>query len=308
MSRIGVSAEFPLKDFDVNNLQITVVTKSGNTIEPVMVSVERGIGKNAKLTTVVSDFPTNTKEISRLQLRNLKPRIPNPTRIELVEVEQPVDMATIWGNVNDLDGDSEVVASDKNLTMTIPPGRHDLAPGQPLNAPLILNQIFGDFTFQVKVTSEFDPGKKPLGNAPPYNGAGIVLWESVDNYLRIERNAYWTRAGAKLCDSPLIEYWYKHRDQGLNTEEVTPDFYSGKSTWLKVSRKEKEIAVSLSHDGTAWDEIKSFPTELPDELFVGVLAINTSNSPFVVAFDNFHLRADRLIAPAIITRKKAVEK
>ena len=57
-----------------------------------------------------------------------------------------------------------------------------------------------------------------------------------------------------------------------------------------------------------WYEIKSFDTDFPDELFVGVLAVNTSDTPFAIAFEEFSLRADHLIAPAVISRKKVEAK
>lgn len=192
-------------------------------------------------------------------------------------------------SIVDPDGDCEFRFGGDRLTITVPPTNHNLHPIRGMNAPRVLKQISGDFTVQVKVSSDFAPGKKstkPQGQGRPFNGAGILIWENGENYLRIERNAYWL-GDSLYCYPPLIEYWRDREDSGVNNPPRDASYFTGRSTWLKARRHGDRMTVSISHDGEEWSEVKTFPVDMADEVHVGVAAVNSSDEPFAVDFEEF---------------------
>lgn len=314
-TQLAVAAAFPLKGYDATSVRVKAITIQGQVIEPTksQTTTIAGKGNQSPTSTFDVEFAVAPNKLSRLIIESRSQRtLEEETKaqnsvvksLELVTSEKEDAQYTRWGNVSDLDGDCEFDINEKTLRIAVPPGCHDLAPGQPLNAPFVLNQISGDFTIQVKVVGTFVPGKRPQKQPVAYNGAGILVWDNDDHYLRVERNGYWSRGDGLLrCDAPLMEYWKARNYQGHNLadDKVIADFIRGDTLWLKLSRRSKEMTVSISHDGTKWETANSFETDLPDELFIGLSGLNTSDELFVVTFEQFTLTADRLIAPARLT-------
>lgn len=194
-----------------------------------------------------------------------------------------------WISVTDPDKDCEFRLAGDKLSITIPAKNHNLHPVRGLNAPRVLKKVSGDFTVQVKVTSDFKPGTKstkPEGQGRPFNGAGILVWQSDENFLRIERNAYWV-GDSLYCYPPGIEYWRDRQYSGFNNSPTDASYFMGRSTWLKGRRQGQNVTVSISHDGTEWNEVKTFQIEMSDEVSVGVAAVNSSDTPFTVDFEEF---------------------
>ena len=63
-------------------------------------------------------------------------------------------------SVTDPDKDCEFSLLGDNLVVVVPPVNHNLHPVRGMNAPRVLKKVAGDFTAQVKVTSDFKPGTK----------------------------------------------------------------------------------------------------------------------------------------------------
>ncbi len=208
-----------------------------------------------------------------------------------IGADEPKPLSLLaWLRIIDPDKDCEIIPGDEKLTITVPPRNHNLHPVRGVNAPRVLQRVTGDFTVQVKVTGEFLPGAQSTGIGTPFNGAGLLLWGNSHNFLRIERNIF--RIDDKLyCYPPLIEHWREGEFAGANDDPVDAEFFKGRSTWLKLARRGKQATVSVSHDGKEWMEIKTVEVEFPEKLSVGVAAINSSNAPFTVHFEEFEIKA-----------------
>jgi regulation of enolase protein 1 (concanavalin A-like superfamily) len=189
-----------------------------------------------------------------------------------------------WSAIVDPDNDCQI---ESTLCITVPDTNHDLNPRRGMNAPRLLKKVKGDFTVQVKVTSDFKPGDASTGPGRPFNGAGLLIWDDEDNFLRLERNAYWV-ADSLFCYPPLIEHWHDGKYSGFNSSPTRADeFFKGRSTWLKLRRQDTRITASFSHDGDEWTVAKEFTVDFPDEVSAGIAALNTSNAAFSVAFEAF---------------------
>ena len=193
-----------------------------------------------------------------------------------------------WGTVTDPDKDCQFSIQGDKLGITVPAKNHNLHPARGLNAPRVLKKVTGDFSVQVKITADFKPGTTSTARGQPFNGAGLLVWQSEESFLRVERNAFWS-GDALVCFPPLIEYWSKGAYSGANDDPTDAAYFKGPSTWLKASRKGKHVTVSISHDGKEWSDVKTFPVDMTDDLFVGVAAVNSSDTPFTVHFEEFTL-------------------
>ena len=191
-----------------------------------------------------------------------------------------------WDTISDTDKDCTISPA---IIMTVPGKNHDLHPHRGMSAPRLLKKVSGDFTVQVKVTGEFIPGEKSVGKGLAFNGAGLLIWQNKNNFLRMERNAFGD-PDSLHCFPPLIEHWQDGKYKGVNSKVVlADDFFEGYSTWLKFQRKGTSITASYSHDGKEWTVTKKLTIDFSDELSVGVAALNTSNAPFIVVFEEFNL-------------------
>lgn len=203
--------------------------------------------------------------------------------------EKPKSALTEAISIIDPDQDCEFKILADKLTITVPPTNHNLHPVRGMNAPRVLKKVSGDFTIQVKVTSDFLPGKKTtkakeMGR--PFNGAGILIWQNENNYLRVERNAYWVN-DTLYCYPPLTEYWHNGQGEGFNNEPTEATYFTDRSTWLVAERKGNNMSVWISHDGDEMTQERNFEIKMEHDVLVGVAAINSSDTPFTVDFEEF---------------------
>lgn len=200
---------------------------------------------------------------------------------------------TGWGTAIDPDGDCDIKVQGKNLSITIPAALHDLnADIDKYNAPRVLREATGDFVIQVKVVGDFKPGAKSLNpKSVPYNGAGIFVWRDSDNFIRLERGAI--VRGGKAGTFALFE----EREGGSTGAQHNGPLTPG-TTFLRMERRGKTIYGRVSKDGKNWTDLKPIDTVWPAKLRVGLNAINSSNEPFTVTFEEFKFQSSKTATKA----------
>lgn len=200
-----------------------------------------------------------------------------------------------WGMLIDVDNDCTVTQEGGQLTITIPGGTHDLNKQLGgMSAPRVLREVNGDFTIQVKVSGEFNPGdeaaKRDDRDIAPFCSAGLLLWQDGGNYLRLERNGWWSSQDKTVaCYAPLIEYYLNGQFQGPKPQAASANFFEGRSTRLKLERRGGKVTPFFSHDGQEWTAAKEITVEFPPRIQVGVAAVNTSKKPFTVQFEQLQV-------------------
>lgn len=194
-----------------------------------------------------------------------------------------------WGSAIDPDGDCKITTEGKTLTINIPGALHDLnADIDKFNAPRVLRQVRGDFDVQVKVAGDFKPGPKSTNpKSVPYNGAGIFVWRDSDNFIRLERGAI--MRNGKLSTFAEFEEREGGTSGALHNGSLAPGV-----AYLRLVRKGVKISGFVSKDGKRWTALRPIDTVWPAELKIGVNAVNSSNEPFTVRFEEFSFKGKSL--------------
>lgn len=207
---------------------------------------------------------------------------PHPTR-----KHQPRAGSVGWGTLIDPDGDCSIEEQADKLTIRLSARQHSLWYGRGglFNAPRALQRVSGDFVAQVKVTADMDTGVRLPDMF--FNSAGLVVWESEKQYLRLERNWFNNpNYGTISFITPL----YDHEDTRINGwKTASPNFFSGPSTWLRIERSGARFTTYVSHDGAEWSCTGVMTTEFPDDVQVGVLALNRPRA-FTAEFEDFSIQ------------------
>jgi hypothetical protein len=235
-------------------------------------------------------------------------RAPPPPLKQLVEAARG-ETATLLGKLIDADLDCEFTKDLNSLKFTIEvPGNkiHTLAPQvgtrinrkKPLhNAPMALIEVEGDFAAVVRVTGEISPGSiRPddlQGNEIPFTfqGAGLVLYEDKDNFVRLERTAGVSIASLEQIRKQLYEV-VKSGKAADSSYTPAPE---GPMYLLLIRRRERVVCGSSRDLATPFAPVKGIEgiqLDLPSRVRIGLSASNISSQPFIATFEHFALLRD----------------
>ncbi|MDR3633995.1 MAG: DUF1349 domain-containing protein [Isosphaeraceae bacterium] len=174
------------------------------------------------------------------------------------------------------------------IIVAIPAGIHILSPElKHKDAPMSLAEVTGDFEMQVRVAGGIRPGSNPLPDVPvpiAFQGAGLLLWQDADNYLRLERAAM-SGPNQPLTQKVVVEVCREGRPGGYVYKDT-----SDRPVYLRATRRGDDLECAYSPDGKTWITIKKSGIALfPDKLRVGIGASNLSPKTFSPRFEDFTL-------------------
>lgn len=205
------------------------------------------------------------------------------------------------GTLQDPAGDCKLEKAEKAVKITVPGTLHTLAPqlkdkaGKAVkNAPMAVTEVKGDFVAHVRVGGDIRPGADPTtdprGKRLPitYQGAGLVLWQDQDNYVRLERGKG-TAGGTSLVSRILVEVCA----DGLEAE---PPYYIDVADGpisVMILRAEGRVMCLFQEEGSEkWKVFRPLGTRFPEQVKVGVVAVNISKKPFTAELEDFVLIED----------------
>ena len=191
-----------------------------------------------------------------------------------------------WGEVIDPDGDCRVLpdATTNRVTILVPGTPHLLsAELGGMNAPRILHDITGEFEVHVRATGTSHPGGRATTTQyNPYHGAGILLWQDPENYVRLE-------IAADLRKGKVFPYAnFELRQAGRLA--VTQGFkIQDGSSYLRLQRRGAEIHGAVSSDGNHWTRLPPMIAQLEDRVKVGVVVVNSASKPLKAGFEGLQV-------------------
>jgi regulation of enolase protein 1 (concanavalin A-like superfamily) len=165
-----------------------------------------------------------------------------------------------------------VVIGEECLKITVPGTPHVLSaevPQLPMNAPLVVRRIRGDFTAVVHVLGRLEPGRTKTTHYDPYHGAGLIVWQDPSNYLRLERAVGYINGGRH----PYINYELREGGRLVVTRGITSEDHP---LFLKLQREGGSFSAFCSSDGHRWFGLGRVDANLAERVEVGVFAVNSS--------------------------------
>jgi regulation of enolase protein 1 (concanavalin A-like superfamily) len=188
--------------------------------------------------------------------------------------DKPVQTVPGFGTVVDPDGDCRF-ADRVKFTIHVPNTLHGLThrpEKSELNAPRLLEEVKGDFQVTIKVSRFATPTNKGSTSGRPYHQAtGLLIWLDDRNFIRLER------AGSAGGPSPKV--YFEHFEDGRSAGKRTAPI-EDIDVYLQVTRKGDTLDLSASEDGREWGKVQTLTIKLPEQLKVGLHAINTSVERF----------------------------
>jgi regulation of enolase protein 1 (concanavalin A-like superfamily) len=176
----------------------------------------------------------------------------------------------------------EFEADDSVAILEVPGEAHVLSTelGR-MNAPRLLRPVSGDFDVRVRVLGTERPGGKPtMRQYPPFHGAGILVWQDPDNYVRLEISSDVYQGAARHYTN------FEYRSGGRMASSQGKSFSDG-SNYLWLQRRGSQIRASFSADGEHWVSFPLLSAPLAGDLQVGLDAINSASKPLAVRFADY---------------------
>lgn len=213
--------------------------------------------------------------------------VPPPTEKEL--------LAKYWGKT---EGEGEFELNRKQLTIrTVGKPAHGLIGvinGAEITMPRATRTVSGDFEVSVRVADAALPNKQSkYEGAGPGTRAGVFIMGG-GYAIELYFYQYYVQVfNGVLKEEPTqcvwLDTWYPRGGSGSQLRDVE----AGKSTYLRITRKDKVMTVSYSSDGKEWS--KPFnpqfnpqqALEFPNELTAGVFFGQSTYQIASATFDGF---------------------
>ncbi len=234
-------------------------------------------GTTSNVSPVNNVAPTNSSNVTPANTSNTNTGPIAGTRIEKEEAVT-FEGTTLPGGWTFVDNDAKEKPSpyslaDGKFKLTIPSGK-DLFSNN-YGAPHLVKAVSGDFQIEARV--KFDPKSN-------YQGAGLIVFNDAQNYLRLERcfgGTGGSGSGIRLDSRKNDEYTPISTPDQAATDAGEVD--------LKIIRMGKKfIAFWRLNEEGEWKEIGEFESDFPDTVRVGLIGVNTSDE-ITAEFSNVKL-------------------
>jgi len=193
-----------------------------------------------------------------------------------------------FGRFVDPTGDCTCKLEGGKLTIQVPAAYHDLWPGGgKVNAPLVLQEVSGDFAISVAVShidrAQRDTRIAGLGGTTSFHAGSLVIWQDAKNFVRFDRTQM-DRNGQPVTSCYL--HVFKDGLRVVETSTLVPD----KPTQLRLTRKADALTAAYSSDGgKSWKDLAPQKIDLPAKLKAGVSALNNTTRGNTVTFEGLKI-------------------
>jgi regulation of enolase protein 1 (concanavalin A-like superfamily) len=152
-----------------------------------------------------------------------------------------------------------------------------------MNAPRIVHEITGEFEVRVRVTGTSHPdGKATTNSYRPYHGAGILLWQDPENYVRLE-------IAADLRKGRVFPYANFELRQAGRLAVSQGHKIVDSTSYLRLERRGGEIHGAVSSDGSHWTPLPSLIANLNDHVKVGIVVVNSASKTLKAGFEELQV-------------------
>jgi regulation of enolase protein 1 (concanavalin A-like superfamily) len=178
----------------------------------------------------------------------------------------------VWTDPND-DATHSFTARPGFLRLTAPDG-NDLTGFSNYDAPRLLVQRKGNFTLETLV--EFDPQED-------YQGAGLLVWQDEDSFLRLEFGFGGLGSGTKNVS------FLRQVESNLELVNLVDLPDESKRIELRLTRNGDQFTAWYRPAGGDWQKIDSTEISLNSTVDVGIVQVTQAVSEISADFDYFKL-------------------
>ncbi len=197
----------------------------------------------------------------------------------------------VLGELVDPSKNCKLTRTDSSLAIDVPGGVHLLSADlESRNSPMLTTTVEGDFAAIVRVAGAMVPGSEPAkykGKVLPFTfqGAGLVLWQDKNNYVRLEKAVQTTKKTKIVLTSEVLLEICKN---GKLAGRVQMNLPEG-PIFLLLGRESGGIKCLFGMDGRRWIALKTLAVAFPDKVDIGLSASNASKEALSARFENFAL-------------------
>jgi S1-C subfamily serine protease/regulation of enolase protein 1 (concanavalin A-like superfamily) len=259
-------------------LQTTLNGPSGRKML-VQASYQDQGGKTVYTSPISYEIPTRPTSLSAVGA-------PPPSRSA-----KKGETVAVLGEMVDPAKNCKLTRTASSLTIEVPAGIHLLSTELDVrNAPITTTSVEGDFAAVVKVDGTMVPGTEPAKHKAkvlPYTfqGAGLVLWQDKNNFVRLERVVQTTKRNKVVLTTEVLLEICKN---GKSAGRVVMSVPEG-PVFLLLGREKGGIKCLFSPEGRRWIALKTLAVTFPDKVEVGLSACNASKEVLTARFENFSL-------------------
>ena len=202
----------------------------------------------------------------------------------LLAQEESID--STWGKPLNADDNCQIQVTPEQVKISIAQGPRDLSAELNMtNAPRVMHEVTGDFTIQVRVVPDFRlKGQSTITGRPVFCSAGLLLWSSEKDYVRLERAMY------VQPQQPVKDYMsFDRRKAGrwVVNRNRPPVNRSAKSWQLRLERRGDIVTGAIRGDGEEWSPPQELQiADFPEKVLIGVAVCSTSKAPIEATFDS----------------------
>jgi len=169
------------------------------------------------------------------------------------------NLAEGWEWVDPREDCSYKVARRDRLEMTCPVG-HDLWPSLNFNAPRLIRPVPDDFVIETKIKVK----PKIL-----FEGAGLVIWKNLDNFIRYERGHrgsgdYPLGEGPEVCCS---------KEEDGTFLDLFREECKLTTLFMRIVKDGRKISLQYSEKGSTWRNLGGTVFDVKGPLRAGVHVI-----------------------------------
>lgn len=172
-----------------------------------------------------------------------------------------------------LDCSNSSTAHPGYFRISVPHGGNDLYHYSNHDAPRLVQTASGDFMIETKIL--FDPKYSS-------QGAGILVWQDADNFLRLDRLVHGSPAPRQCVDvsGERGDTWYYWGEAA----------YFSTITYLRLERTGDTFTAKYSSDGSNWMVLTSVLFPFGGSVSIGIFVINEwQDNPISADFDYFRV-------------------
>lgn len=178
-----------------------------------------------------------------------------------------------WGTFVSPLEDCRFEYKERRAKLVVGPGDHTLdIERNVMTAPRVLRPVRGNFNYQVDVSGIALPeSDSVIPTRRPFIGAGIVVWNNRQNYIRLER------AGVTGVDNRQSNYAsFEHRKEGdiVKAGSSRDGLLTTVHTTFLVRRIGSRIHAWAANTPAPLKYIGAIRVDWPDELQIGVVGNN----------------------------------